>query len=96
MILNIEWSRPIRLEDGADSGLIYTINLEKLPKLPGIYIFGRTWGRNFEALYVGKANDLRSRVKGQLNNVRLMQHVKKSKSGNRVLFIGVTKAKQGQ
>jgi len=28
-------------------------------------LFGRRWGIAFEALYVGKANDIRARVKGQ-------------------------------
>lgn len=33
---------------------------------------------NFEALYLGKAGVVRSRVKGQLNNLRLIQHLERS------------------
>ena len=38
----------------------------------GVYIFGRRWGSQFEALYVGKASNIRSRAKGHLNNLRLL------------------------
>lgn len=94
MDIQIEWNRFTRLKD--DKKLDYTIDLSKLPKKGGIYIFGRLYGKAFEALYVGKAENIQSRVKGQLNNHRLMQHLKHSKDGRRVLITGIFKAKPGQ
>jgi excinuclease UvrABC nuclease subunit len=31
------------------------VNLEKLANDPGVYVFGRRFGKSFEALYVGTA-----------------------------------------
>jgi hypothetical protein len=62
----------------------------------GVYIFGRSWGSGFEALYVGKGNALRGRVKQQFNNLRLMQHVHNAKAGKRILLVGKLITKPGQ
>jgi hypothetical protein len=94
--LNIEWSRPITLRSGAKEGLIYTVNLDKLPRTPGIYIFARKWGRSFEALYVGKSGNLQSRVKTHLNNLRLMRHLETSKTGKRFVIVGQIRTLPGQ
>ncbi len=96
MILYIEWSRLIRLRDASKDNLIYDIDLGKLPTDAGIYIFGRRWGSQFEALYVGKAGNIRNRVKGHFNNLRLMQHLKNAKSGNRVVLAGKLLTQRGQ
>ena len=96
MKLHLDWSSPISLQDGAAQGLIYVCDYEIIPERPGVYIFGRTHGAAFEALYVGKAASLRSRVKQQFNNVRLMQHVRNAKNGDRVLLLGVFVPQPGQ
>jgi len=80
MRLYVEWSRPVPLKDATRQNLIYSVDLDRLPSAPGVYVLGRRWGSQFEALYVGKANGIRSRVKSQLNNLRLMQHLKNAKS----------------
>ena len=61
-----------------------------------MYVFGRRWGDSFEALYVGKAKNLRSRVNGQLNNLRLMSHIRDSKVGSRVIVPGSITTRPGQ
>lgn len=94
MKLHIEWMRPIVLKD--DENLIYGVDLDKLPNVAGFYVFGRRWGSQFEALYVGKANRIRGRVKGQMNNLRLMQHLKNAKAGKRVLLYGKIVMRPGQ
>jgi hypothetical protein len=96
MELNVEWTRPILLKDAAAQNLIYTMDIEKLPRSAGIYIFGRQWGSSREALYVGKANDIRARVKGQLNNLQLMQHLRNAKTGKRIILAGRVITKRGQ
>ena len=96
MKLYVDWSRATSLKDGSHDGLIYTTDLTKLPKAAGVYVFGRRWGKAFEALYVGKATNVRSRVKGQFNNLRLMQHVKSAKIGRRVVITARLNTRPGQ
>ncbi|HWV52074.1 GIY-YIG nuclease family protein [Pseudorhodoplanes sp.] len=96
MILALDWSRPIPLKDASKQNLIYSVALDKMPIASGVYVFGRRYGSKFEALYVGKANRIRGRVKGQLNNVRLMQHLKNAKSGKRVVLAARFVPKPGQ
>jgi hypothetical protein len=94
MELRVEWGRIVALKDDRD--LVYSTNLAKLPCRPGVYVFGRRWGNGFEALYVGKGISIRNRVKGQFNNLRLMQHIKNAKTGKRILVAGQINTKPGQ
>lgn len=96
MKLQIEWGRPIQLRDASKDNMIYGLDLSKVNVAAGIYIFGRRWGRQFEALYVGKASNIRGRVKGHLNNLRLMQHLHNARTGKRVLLAGKLVTKRGQ
>jgi len=100
MALNIDihWRRPVPLDDGRDDGLIYTCDLEMFPHEPGIYVFGRQWGDNFTPLYIGKATNLRRRVKQQLEkNVRLMNGVKRNvRAGTRQINHCTVVTKPGQ
>lgn len=96
MKLHVEWARPIQLRDGSRDNLIYAVDLNRLPTASGLYILGRRWGSDVEALYVGKANNIRSRVKGQLNNLRLMQHLRNAKAGKRIVVPGRLITKRGQ
>lgn len=92
----VEWGRPLVLRDGSLQNLMYVVDLDRIPDSAGVYVFGRRWGKDIEALYVGKANNIRSRVKGQFNNLRLMQHLKKAKIGKRVLLFAKAITKPGQ
>ena len=94
MKLYIEWNRTLTIKRGKD--LDFFVALEKIPELAGIYIFGRKFKNKFEALYVGQGINIRNRVKGQLNTVKLMRHLKYAKSGRRVLIFGTIKTKQAQ
>jgi hypothetical protein len=96
MKLFVEWLRPIPMKDATRENLIYNAVLDKLPSVPGVYVFGRRWGKQFEALYVGKATNIRSRVKSQLNNLRLMQHLRKAQAGKRFVLAGRITTKPGQ
>jgi excinuclease UvrABC nuclease subunit len=96
MILSLEWTRAILLKDATRENLIYSLPFEKVPNASGIYVLGRRFGSNFEALYVGKATRIRGRVKSQCNNLRLMQHLKNAKSGKRILLAAKFNAKPGQ
>lgn len=96
MKIHIEWGRPLALRDGTKQNLIYVADVPKLPDAAGIYVLGRRWGSDFEALYVGKANRIRGRVKGQLNNLRLMQHLRNAKTGKRIVLSGRVVTRPGQ
>jgi len=96
MKLHVEWGRPIRLRDARRDNMIYGLDLDKVSTGAGVYIFGRRFGSQFEALYVGKAGNIRSRVKGQLNNLRLMQHLHNAKAGERIVLAGRLETKPGQ
>jgi hypothetical protein len=91
--LRLEWSKPVEL---TSQRLGYDLNLDRIEQAPGIYVFGRRHGDTFEALYVGKATNLRSRAKNQLNNLRLMQHLKDAKTGKRLLLPAVFRPGQAQ
>lgn len=84
------------LKDASKENMIYGLDLSKVTDRSGVYIFGRQWGKGFEALYIGKAGNVRSRVKGHLNNLRLMQHMHNARAGQRVLLAGRFVSKPGQ
>ena len=96
MQVQIEWNRPVPLKDERSQSLIYCLDLNRLPDAAGIYILGRRFGKRFEALYVGKAKSVRRRVKIQLNNLRLTQHLRNAKLGKRILLAGKIVLKPGQ
>ena len=96
MKLQIDWDRPIQLREVKEDITIDSLDLGKVPDGAGIYIFGRRWGRHFEALYVGRASNIRGRVKGHLNNLRLMRHLRNAKTGKRILLAGRLVTKRGQ
>lgn len=96
MKLTVDWRPPVPLRRGAREGLIYTVDLNKIGREAGIYIFARRWGRSFEALYVGQSQNLRSRIRGHLNNLRLMRHIESAKTGRRFVLLGEPVIKPGQ
>ena len=96
MKLAIEWEDPVLLRSGRREGLIYVVDSEQILRVPGIYVFARRWGDGFEALYVGKSKNVRSRVKGHFNNLRLMRHLEEAKNGRRVVIVGYPVTKPGQ
>jgi hypothetical protein len=97
MKLQLEWGRPILLRDaGREENLLYTFDYSKLPEVAGVYVLGRRYSRKFEALYVGKAGAIRGRARGQLKNLPLMLHLKKAKSGQRIILAARFICKPGQ
>jgi len=96
MKLEVEWKRPLSLQSGARDGLIYAVDLDRIERGPGVYIFARRWGKSFEALYVGQSGNLHSRIKSHLNSLRLMRHIETAKTGRRVVLLGKPKVKSGQ
>lgn len=96
MKIDFQWREPIRLYMGRADFPVYSVDLEGLRTTPGIYVFCRKWGKSFAPIYIGQAKNLRVRVKGQLNNARLMYTLKNSANGTRYLLHGYPKTKRGQ
>lgn len=97
MKLYLAWQKSVPLRDGSKKNLIYYVEPERIPKAVGVYVFGRR-RRNggFEALYVGKANNIRGRVWGHRNNLPLMMHLKNARHGAIVVRTAIFKARPGQ
>lgn len=87
----LHWHKPQRLRTYP-----YLPDLDQIPRSAGIYIFYRKYGKGFQVFYVGKALNLRSRLKGQLNNLKLMNSIKSAANGARMLAYGEIKLKPGQ
>lgn len=95
MKLHVEWGQPVQLRGNRD-GISYDLDLSKITDYPGVYIFGRRHGERFEALYVGSSMNVRTRVKGHLNNLRLMRYLRTARTGKRILLAGRLVTKRGQ
>lgn len=96
MKLKISWNKPVSLTKEKDEMQIYSCNLDRIPDACGIYIFARYYNRKYYALYVGQSKNLRSRVKGHLNNLKLMKYLEKARSGKRIVITGNIMTKGGQ
>jgi hypothetical protein len=86
MRIDVYWLPPLDLWDGSADNLIYDCDWGQLPDAPGVYVFARCFGESIAPLYVGQARSLRSRVRGQLNNARLMKGIENSKIGAKVVL----------
>lgn len=74
----------------------YSPDLNEIPQSPGIYLFYRMYGKRFQVFYVGKALNLRSRLKGQLNNLKLMNSIRDATNGAKMLAYAEVVTKPGQ
>jgi hypothetical protein len=70
--------------------------LADIPQTGGVYFFYRKHGDSFEVFYVGKASNLRGRVKSQLNNLKLMNGIHNAANGSRFLAYAEVSFRQGQ
>lgn len=94
VILN--WHDFKHLHNGAHLNLIYTTDLGEIPETSGIYLFARQHGQAVSILYIGKALNLRTRIKSQLNNARLMKAIENTTRGARILIFAEVQLKRGQ
>lgn len=96
MNIKIHWTTALTLR--IDPKLIYSPSvLENVDDVPGVYVFARKYGRRVAPLYVGKALKLKTRIKQQLNNLKLMRQIQDwEKNGARVLLLGYLKVHGSQ
>jgi hypothetical protein len=89
---HLDWQKPQRL-----TSYPYEPDLDSIPKAAGVYFFYRKYGpTKFQVFYIGKANNLRSRIKGQTNNLRLMNGIRGAANGGRYLAYARVDLKPGQ
>jgi len=96
MNLHLRWHSPLTLRNDFSNNGIYTTDIASLPDAPGVYIFARTFGNACQALYVGKANSLATRIPQQLNNVQLMIGLLNAQTGLRKLIYAQFLPRPGQ
>jgi hypothetical protein len=86
MNVEIEWQEPLALRSLSVKDVKRV--RARLKDEPGIYVFARRWGSDFEALYVGQALKVLGRVTQQFNNRKLVDYVLNAKIGAKVLLTG--------
>lgn len=95
--LEVEWLRPLPLKDGRDHRLIYSVELERVPKRSGVYVFARKFGAAVIPIYIGQTENFRGRIKTHLyNNVPLMRGIEDQPNGKRLILLGAIRTKRGQ
>lgn len=92
MKIEASWSQPIDLGKDKSGSLIYTLDLTQLPKVPGVYIFGRKHGKSIIPIYIGETVSIRSRIKNHLASVPLMRAIEDAPTGQRFLIYCEVKA----
>lgn len=97
MDLRVTWHKPVKLRKSRPgSTYIYELDLDNVPDKPGVYIFMRKFGNNLNPLYVGKAQNLKTRIGQQLVALKLMKGLENAEIGSRALVFGEFLARPGQ
>lgn len=87
MKIELNWFEPIEL--GSSSTLrenIKNFDLKEIPDVSGIYIFYREYGETQTALYVGKSENIRSRMKSHFNSLKLIEGLEDTPQGKKKLI----------
>lgn len=98
MKIELAWEAPLSLKPVNTGGYKFEEIEEQLPASAGIYVFARKFGSSYSPIYIGKAQNLRTRLRAQFRSLPLMVKVKNwnqvdaedaslAVSGKRVLFI---------
>ncbi|MFC3902806.1 DNA polymerase-3 subunit epsilon [Acinetobacter marinus] len=94
MKITLSWHEPIEL--GSSSTLrekIKNFNLKDIPEISGIYIFYREYGEQQKALYVGKSENIRTRIKSHFNSLSLIEGLEESQQGKKKLIFAEVKTR---
>ena len=99
--IKVKWGKPRRLVKCPEKirlGFIMKFRgehervLENITNGPGVYFFARKHGRTYKntllPLYVGRAKNVRRRIKQHFNSVKLMTRIRDAATGGRVLVVG--------
>jgi predicted GIY-YIG superfamily endonuclease len=84
-------------KDAAQDFFVVGADEKRIPDEPGVYVFARAFGKKFEPIYIGQADNLRSRIADHLKkNVALMKALREAKNGPKVVLLGEIHTKRGQ
>lgn len=94
MNVELDWHEPIEL--GSSSTLkenVKNFDLTLLPEISGVYIFYREYGAYQEALYVGKSENIRTRMKAHFNSSKLIDGLVDTPKGQKKLIFAEVKTR---
>lgn len=94
MKIELNWFESIAL--GSSSTLrenIKNFDLNEIPEISGVYIFYREYGETQHALYVGKSENIRSRMKSHFNSLKLIEGLEESSQGQKKLIFAEVKTR---
>lgn len=94
MNVELDWYEPIEL--GSSSTLkenVKNFDLSLLPEISGVYIFYREYGNYQEALYVGKSENIRTRMKFHFDSMRLIDGLIDTPRGKKKLIFAEVKTR---
>lgn len=94
MLVELDWYEPIEL--GSSSTLkenVKNFDLSLLPEISGVYIFYREYGEYQEALYVGKSENIRTRMKAHFNSIKLIDGLVETPKGKKKLIFAEVKTR---
>lgn len=94
MNVELDWHEPIEL--GSSSTLkenVKNFDLTLLPEISGVYIFYREYGAYQEALYVGKSENIRTRMKAHFNSIKLIDGLVDTPKGQKKLIFAEVKTR---
>ncbi|MDQ9027578.1 GIY-YIG nuclease family protein [Acinetobacter nosocomialis] len=94
MKIELDWYEPIEL--GSSSTLkenVKNFDFSLLPEISGVYIFYREYGNYQEALYVGKSENIRTRMKAHFNSMKLIDGLIDTPKGQKKLIFAEVKSR---
>ena len=94
MKIELNWMEPIEL--GSSSTLrenIKNLDLKCIPDIAGVYIFYREYAGKQYALYVGKSENIRTRMKSHFNSLSLIAGLENTPQGAKKLIFAEVKTR---
>lgn len=94
MNVELDWHEPIEL--GSSSALkdnLKNFDFSFIPEISGVYIFYREHGEYQEALYVGKSENIRTRMKAHFNSLKLVDGLVDTPKGQKKLIFAEVKSR---
>ncbi len=79
--------------EGGVSFSVKNFDFSLLPEISGVYIFYREYGNYQEALYVGKSENIRTRMKAHFNNMKLIDGLIDTPKGQKKLIFAEVKSR---
>ena len=101
MEVEVKWKQPIELNTRPSGNLTVDFkspaDANSVTSKHGVYVFAKTDGDHFTPLYIGESVNIQKRIRQHFkSHVVLMNKIKESGRGKKVLVIGEIIPKQGQ